>query len=381
MDHIQEITRQDGTTVLRVTGYDAARQALSERRTTKVLDVSSMGYPPDLHDAMLRQMLFLDPPDHTRLRRMVSASFTAQRIEAMRSRIDQLADELLDAMGGHETVDLIQAYAWPLPLQVICDLLGVPADSREAFRTWTTIVAAGPTRHHERPAQLTRLLAVVRGLLADRRAHPGDDLLSDLIAARDDQDRLSEDELTSMVFMLLVAGHETTVNLIGNGVFRLLEDRSRWDRVRAEPQLLATAIEEFVRYDPPLAMATSRTAAETFELAGRTVRAGTPVDISLAQAHRDENRFPNADQLQLDRHQNPHLGFGHGIHYCLGAQLARLEGRVAFTALMTRFPDLDLAVPATELTWRHDFMRGLDHLPVRTQARTSIHSGSSTRRT
>ncbi|MEU9406722.1 cytochrome P450 [Streptomyces sp. NPDC048281] len=210
-------------------------------------------------------------------------------------------------------------------------------------------------------------------MLADRRAHSGDDLLSDLIAARDDQDRLSEDELISMVFMLLVAGHETTVNLIGNGVFRLLEDRSRWDRVRAEPQLLATAIEEFVRYDPPLTMATSRTAPETFELAGRTFRAGTPVDISLAQAHRDGNRFPNADQLRLDRLQNPHLGFGYGIHYCLGAQLARLEGRVAFTALMTRFPDLDVAVPATELTWRHDFVRGLDHLPVRTQARTSIH--------
>ncbi|MFD2416133.1 cytochrome P450 family protein [Amycolatopsis pigmentata] len=373
MEKIQETTGQDGTKALLVTGYDAARQALSDQRVIKHLDLSSMGVSLDVLDAMVNQMMFANPPDHTRLRRLISASFTARRVETMRPRIEHVAHELLDEVPAHETVELIQAYALPLALQVICDLLGVPAGMRDEFVTWTAIIAAGPARRQEMPAQLARMLTVIRDLLAQRRAHPGDDLLSDLIEVRDGQDRLSENELTSMVFMLLIAGHETTKNLLGNGVFRLLEDRGRWDRVRAEPHLLATAIEEFVRYDTPLAIDNSRIAAETFELAGRTVQASTRVEISLAQANRDEDRFPAADQLRLDRAHNPHLGFGHGIHYCLGAPLARLVAKVALTVLMTRFPALDLAVPATELTLRQDFMRGLDQLPVRTRPREAEH--------
>jgi cytochrome P450 len=366
VNEVEEVTR-GGTRVVMVNGHDAARQALTERSITKHLDASSMGLAQDLHDATIRQMLFLDPPDHTRLRRLVSAAFTPQRIAMMRPRVEQIAHELLDAMEGHEIVDLIPAYAWPLPFQVICDLLDVPSGSREEFRAWTDIVA-DPARQPEQSAQLTRLLAVIRDLVADRRAHPSDGLLSELISVRDRQDRLSEDELTSMVFMLMVAGTETTINLIGNGAFRLLEDRSRWDQIRVDPKLLTTAIEELVRYDSPAASTTSRTAVETFDLLGHTVQAGTSVVINLAQANRDESRFPQADRLQLDRRQNPHLGFGHGIHYCLGAPLARLETEVAYTVLMSRFPDLDLAVPASELTWRDDFMRCLHRLPVRTRA-------------
>jgi cytochrome P450 len=246
-------------------------------------------------------------------------------------------------------------------------VLGIPSDSRDEFRAWTNLVA-DPTRQPEWDAHLTRLLEIIRELIAEQRAQPGDGLLSELIAARDGQERLSENELTSMVFMLIVAGSETTTSLIGNGVFRLLEDRSRWDQVRADPQLLTTAIEEFVRYDAPTTVATSRTATETFGLDGHTVEAGTPLVISLAKANRDPNQFSHADQLQLDRRHNPHLGFGHGIHYCLGVPLARLEAEVAYTVLMTRFPELDLAVLASELTWRDDFMRCLHRLPVRTRA-------------
>ncbi len=365
MNKVEETTRGDITVVM-VNGHDAARQALSKRSITKDVNASSMGLPQDLYDATMRQMLFLDPPDHTRLRRLVSAAFTSQRIEMMRPRVEQIAHELLDSIEGRETVDLIPAYAWPLPFQVICDLLGIPSGGRDEFRAWTNIVA-DPARQPEQAVQLARLLAVIRELVAEQRAQPGDGLLSELIAVRDGQERLSENELTSMVFMLMVAGTETTVNLIGNGVFRLLEDRSRWDQVRADPQLLTTAIEEFVRYDSPAAMTTSRIATETFDLVGHTVEAGNPVVVSLARANRDENQFPNADQLQLDRHQNPHLGFGHGIHYCLGAPLARLEAEVAYTVLMTRFPELDLAVSASELTWRDDFLRCLHRLPVRTR--------------
>ncbi|MCM4083062.1 cytochrome P450 family protein [Paractinoplanes hotanensis] len=364
MDGIQESTGPDGTTVVLVTGHGAAQRALAERRTTRVLNLTNLGIPADVQSGLTRQMMFLDPPDHTRLRQLVSATFTAQRIEGMRPHIERIAGELLDAMAGRETVDLLDAYAWPLATRVLCDLIGFPADNAGEFRTWTEIVAAGPDRMPDWPAHLTRLLTIIRDLLAELRAHPGDHLLSELIAARDGEDRLSEDELSSMVFLLLIAGHETAANLIGNGVFRLLEDRSRWHRLRAEPHLLPAAIEEFVRYDPPVAATSNRRAVETFDLTGHTLRPDTQVNISLAQANRDESRFPGADELRLDRDPNPHLGFGHGMHYCLGAPLARLEARVAFTALLQRFPDLRLALPAGELTWRHDFMTGLARLPV-----------------
>ncbi|MFI7447583.1 cytochrome P450 [Nonomuraea sp. NPDC049714] len=362
---IQMIPLPDGTSAWRVTGYEAARQALSDRRLSKVLRAEELGLEPELASSMLRMMMFLDPPDHTRLRRLISATFTAHRIEALRPRIEQLTAGMLDAIAAHETVDLIETFAYPLPLQVICELLGVPAEDRVEFRDWSAIVAAGPARQHEMPQALERVLKRTRTLLADRAAHPGDDLLSGLLAAREEGDRLSEDELTSMVFMLLIAGHETTVNLIGNGVFVLLEDRGRWIRLRDEPELLPTAIEEFIRYESPIATATQRRTTEALELGGQSIPAGSRVMISLAGANRDEAHFQDAGEPRLDRAPNPHLGFGHGIHYCLGAPLARLQAQVVFSALLTRFPHLELAVPADEVGRRSDFQRGVTRLAVR----------------
>jgi cytochrome P450 len=215
----------------------------------------------------------------------------------------------------------------------------------------------------ERALALRSMIAYITNLIAERRASPGEDLLSGLIGVRDAEDRLTEDELSSMVFLLLIAGHETTVNLIGNGAHVLLADRSRWDRLRTDPGLLPSAIEEFLRYEGPVETSTFRVATEPLDIGGQKVAAGDIVLVVLLSANRDEQRFPGADEVVLDRPQNPHLAFGHGIHYCLGAPLARLEAQVAFTRLMARFPDL--RPDSGELSWRPGILiRGLSSLPV-----------------
>ena len=365
---VRRVKLPSGVTTWVVTRYEDARAALADPRLSKALPVglaTDGPLPPELAAAVSRHMLSADPPDHTRLRRLVSGAFTARRIQELRPRIEQITGDLLDGMAEHERVDLIDTLAFPLPIQVICELLGVPAADRDSFRAWSTVIVTGSLARDRLPGALRALVTYIRELIADRRVHPGDDLLSGLIGVRDEQDRLTEDELSSMVFLLLIAGHETTVNLIGNGVYLLLSERDRWERLRADPALLPSAIEEFLRFEGPVETATFRVATEDVEIAGTVIRAGEPVLVALLAADRDEDRFPAAGELRLDRAQNPHLAFGHGIHYCLGAPLARLEAQVAFTGLLTRFPDLRLAVPMEELTWRPGVLiRGLQSLPV-----------------
>ena len=365
---VRRVRLPSGVTAWLVTRYDDARRALTDPRLSKSLPVGQAtdgALPTTLREAWSKHMLAADPPDHTRLRRLVAGAFTTRRIEALRPRIEEITDELLTAMEGREQVDLIDAFAFPLPIQVMCELIGVPAADRDSFRAWSNTIVAGSQSGEQLPGAMHAMIGYIRELIAERRAHPGDDLLSGLIGVRDQQDRLSENELSSMVFLLLIAGHETTVNLIGNGVHLLLTERDRWDRLRADPALLPSAIEEFLRYEGPVEAATFRVATTDLEIGGTTVRAGEPVLVVLLAADRDEQRFPAADELRLDRAQNPHLAFGHGIHYCLGAPLARLEAQIAFSALLARFPELRPAVPARELAWKPGLLlRGLESLPV-----------------
>jgi len=354
-----------------VTGYEAARALLTEPRLVK----GGPGHgpfiaelPPDIAAAIDHHLLTLDPPDHTRLRRLVSAAFTRRRSERLAPRIQELTDALLDRLAGHAEVDLITEFAYPLPISVICELLGIPESDRAEFRGWTRpLVAGGVAGFEAYSAAATALVGYLRALLARKRAAPADDLLSALVAVRDDGgDRLSENELTSMVYLLLLAGHETTVNLIGNGVWALLTHPAQLARLRARPDRMGPAVEELLRFDGPLQSAIPTITAAPVRIGEVDVPAGEVVVISLLAANRDLARTPAADRLDLTRAESPHLAFGHGIHHCLGAPLARIEARIALGSLLTRFPDLQLAVPAAELVRLPGLlMNGLAELPVR----------------
>jgi cytochrome P450 len=363
---VRQVTMPHGMPVWLVTRYADARRALADQRLVKgpTSRFEEGSVPPELAAATTRHMLNVDPPDHTRLRRLVSAAFTVRRVNALRPRVEQITDELLAAMAGQDEVDLIDAFAFPLPMQVICELLGVPTADRHSFRAWSNTIVAGVAARADLPGAITGFVTYLRDLIEAKRAAPADDLLSALLDPAGDQ--LTDDELTSMGFLLLVAGHETTVTLISNAVYALANHPDQADRLRADPALLPAAIEEFLRYESPVEISTFRVAAEPVRIGDTTIPAGAIVLVGLLSANRDDTRFAAADQLDLDRPDNLHLAFGHGIHHCLGAPLARLEAQVALGRLLARFPALQLAVPSDELTWRPGtLIRGLSALPVR----------------
>jgi cytochrome P450 len=364
---VHRIRLQSGAMGWLVTGYDAVRQALTEPRlqgrTGAVGDRRPL--PEELRLGMNSHMLNMDPPDHTRLRRLISTAFTRRRMEQMRPRIQQITGELLDAMSDRDEVDLLEALATPLPIRVLTEMLGVPDEKADAFRGWTMTLTASALPLDELDAAATEMLHYTRSLLELKRREPRADLLSALVAVRDGEDRLTEHELTSMVFLLLIAGQETTVNLIGNAVLALLTSPRQLGSLRADANLMSSAIEELLRYDSPVQVAL-RFATEPVTLAGVTIPAGSVVLVSLLAANRDAARFDDPERLDLARAYNPQLAFGHGIHHCLGAPLARLEGSIAIGALLNRFPALRPAVPVEELSWRVSMvMHGLARLPVR----------------
>ncbi|WJV48245.1 cytochrome P450 family protein [Streptomyces flavofungini] len=362
-----------------VTRYADARQALADQRLSKnpahhdepAHAKGKTGIPGERKAELMTHLLNIDPPDHTRLRRLVSKAFTPRRVAEFAPRVQELTDQLIDRFAQEGTADLIHEFAFPLPIYAICDLLGVPREDQDDFRDWAGMMI----RHGGGPrGGVARSVKKMRGYLADlihrKRGDLGDDLISGLIRASDHGEHLTENEAAAMAFILLFAGFETTVNLIGNGTYALLthpEQRERLQRSLAagETALLETGVEELLRFDGPVELATWRFATEPLRIGGQDIAAGDPVLVVLAAADRDPARFPDPDLLDLSRADNQHLGYGHGIHYCLGAPLARLEGQTALATLLRRLPDLQLAVEPEELRWRGGLiMRGLRTLPV-----------------
>ncbi|MFI5571920.1 cytochrome P450 [Streptomyces sp. NPDC051740] len=351
-----------------VVGYEAGRAALADQRLSKDWSKASPSLPlgaisPGTH------MLRADPPDHTRLRKLVAREFTTRRVEELAPRIQETTDTLLDRMlaapGGR--VDLVEALSFPLPISVICELLGVPDLDRESFRAWSND-ALGAADPELRQAAAKSMAHYLVELVGRKRQQPGDDLMSGLIHnSEDDGDRLSHEELLGMAWLLLVAGHETTVNLISNAVLALLTHSEQLAALRADPSLVDAAVEEALRYEGPLETPTFRFTTEPVTIGDTVIPGGGElVLVAMADANRDPERFPEPDRFDILRDARGHVAFGHGIHHCLGAPLARLEARIALRTLLERCPDLALDVHPAAITWRPGMMiRGPRSLPVR----------------
>lgn len=352
-----------------VTRYDDVVTVLKDNRFAKSrLHASKKPWLPSFAKPLERNMLDLDEPDHTRLRTLVHKAFTPAMVERLQERIQEIADQLIDAVQPKGSMDLVRAYALLLPLTVIMELLGIPSQDRDRFHRWSKAALQPPTPFNTLRAlpAIWAFMRYLRRLLRQLQSTPQEGLLSALVQAEEAGDRLSEDELMAMAVLLLIAGHETTVNLISSGILALLQHPDQLELLRADPSLIKSAIEELLRYTNPLETATPRYAREDVAIAGVTIPRGALVLAVVASANRDEGQFDHPDRLDITREKNRHLAFGQGAHFCLGAPLARLEGQIAINTLLHRLQDLQLAVPVESLRWRTSpVLRGLEALPVR----------------
>ncbi|WP_214370948.1 cytochrome P450 [Pseudonocardia sp. H11422] len=349
--------------------YDDVRTVLADPRFSRaaVVGADVPRQRPEIDD-QAGSILNMDPPEHTRLRKLVAKAFTARRVEQLRPRAEELTAGLLDRMrDAGFPADLMEHLAVPLPVTIICELLGVPTCDRDVFRAGAdAALSTSSFTPDQRIRARAEMIAYMAGLVARRRAEPTDDLLGALVVARDEHDRLSEVELIGLGLAVLIAGHETTMNQIGNFTYQLLTRPGAADALRADPAAVAPAVEELLRFTPLGAGAGfPRIATADVELGGVTVRSGEAVLVAIHAANRDRDVFADAGELVLDRRANPHIAFGHGVHHCLGAQLARMELQVAIGALQRGFPDLRLAVPAADVEWKTGaLVRGPRTLPV-----------------
>ena len=393
-------TLPDKSPIWLVTRYDDANMVLKDERFAKNRyaamtpdQIRKLPWVPPMFRPLERNMLDLGPPDHTRLRALVQKAFSPRLVEHMRDRMQSLADELLGRHSGRHEIDLIRDYALPLPLTIITEILGVPTSDRDKFHKWSKlIVSANPhtlrlvsTLPGGRFRKWSKLIVTVkqfkvplgfftavwnlnrylRGFFKVRRADPRDDLTTALLQAEEAGEMLSEDELLGMIFLLLIAGHETTVNLISGGTLALLQHPDQLEKLRGDPSLINLAVEELLRYSAPVFMSTERFAREDLIIRGETIRRGEIVFGVIGSANRDESVFENSDALDITRENNRHLAFGYGTHFCLGAPLARLEAQIAINTLLQRAPNLHLNVSSESLRWRRSLiLRGLDALPL-----------------
>ncbi len=350
-----------------LTRYDDCEMLQSDPRFTK--NYGRINPATDYRNspmvAINRHMLSVDPPDHTRLRGLVHKAFTPRIISAMNDRVQEIADSLLDAVQGRSDMDLTADFAFPLPITVIAQLLGIPAEDRNNFRDWSQTIVLG--RNYDAVTRAAmEFIMYMNELFDQRRAAPQDDLISNLIQVEEAGDKLAREELMSMIFLLLVAGHEATVNLIANGTLTLLTHPDQMQLLRDDPRLIRSAIEEMLRFESPVASTTNRFALEDVEIRGQVILKGDLVLASLIGANRDPEVFENPDAFDIRRNPNRHMAFGYGLHYCLGAPLARMEGAIAINTLLRRLPNLQLAVDPRDIEWNESLLlRSMKALPVR----------------
>ena len=369
-----------GAKVWLVTGYDDVRQLLTDPRVSKdglranELFARHSGMAGDedepgsigVNDELTRHMLNSDPPRHTRLRSLVSKEFNPKRMDGFRPRLEQVADRLLDAMDdGRPVVDLIAGFTQPMTITTICDVLGVPAEDKPLFHGWAAeLVGAGHAPEVVEAAS-NSVISYAQASIESKRANPGQDMLSMLVHGKEGGDRLTQDELVSMFFLIIMAGHVTSMHTLTNVIHSLLTHPAELAKLRADMSLVPAAIDELIRFDSGVAVGTFRFTREAITLGEVTIPAGEILALSMNSAHRDTTKYSDADRLDLNRCPKNHLGFGHGTHYCVGAPLARIQLEVALSKLLTRFGDLTLAVDPESLEWEHGaLMRGLTELPV-----------------
>jgi cytochrome P450 PksS len=373
---VYQVTVQGRQTAWLITRYDDVAAVLKDERLAKdklnaltPCQIARQPWLPAFFRPLTRSVVAVDPPHHTRLRALVLKAFTPRLIEQMRPRMEELTNTFLDAVQDKGCMDLIRDYALPLPTTIVADMLGIPAEDHPRIHRWANaLLESGPFLSGWRLLRVIppvwQIMSYLRGHIRMRRARPRDDLLGALAQAEEAGEKLSEDEVVGMALLLVVAGYETTVNLIGKGMLALLENPEQMARLRDEA-LIRPAIEELLRYYSPTEVATERYAREDIRIGGVTIPQGSLVYAVLDSANRDERQFPNPDTLDLSREPNRHLTFGHGIHFCLGAPLSRLEGQIAIRTLLRRMPDLRLSVPRNALRWRPgQMLRGLEALPL-----------------
>jgi cytochrome P450 PksS len=327
-------------------------------------------FVPHILRAFQDSMVMVDDPDHRRLRDLVHKAFTPAMVEQMAGRIQDISDQLLDQASIKPVADLIHDFALPLPLTVISEMMGIPEKDRLKFHRWTASFlesfSGGLSNILIQLPNGYKMYRFFKTLVKQRRSDPQDDLITRLVQAEDSNDHLSEEETLAMIFLLLFAGHETTVNLIGNGTLALLEHRDQLQKLHDNPDLIDSAFEELLRYSNPVMTVAPRIALEGVEIRDQRIPAGSTIQLGIASANRDEAAFDHADELDIMRSPNRHVAFGMGIHYCLGAPLARLEGRIALQTLVQRYPNMQLAIPFDAVKWRNSVgVRGLQSLPLR----------------